>query len=176
MIQEIRGYLRELGITEKETIDNTPTRYMKALEEMTCGYDMSPSEILSKTFAADFDEMITISDIQFWSLCEHHMLPFFGTVAVGYVPQGSRVVGLSKIPRLVQCFARRLQMQERMTKQIGDALEEHLKPKGVGVVVTGRHLCMEIRGVKTRAETRTTYLSGCIKDKPEARAEFLEGI
>lgn len=120
--------------------------------------------------------MVTLSGIEYWSLCEHHLLPFFGRATVGYIPVGGRVVGLSKLPRLVHCFSRRLQMQERMTRQIGEALDRHLRPKGVGVVVTGRHLCMEIRGVRTRAETRTTYLGGAMREDDKARAEFLEAV
>lgn len=160
------------GLSE-EVYENTPKRFRQAMDEPTSGYLTKAEDILAKTFDDLCDEMIVLRDIEFWSLCEHHLLPFFGTATIGYVPDG-KVLGLSKLPRLLHCYSRRLQMQERMTRQIGQAIDEHLSPLGVGVVVKGRHLCMEIRGARSRAETVTSFLSGVIREKPEARAEFLQ--
>ena len=156
-----------------EALEKTPGRYRAALEEMTAGYVVDPKAILDAVFQADCDEMIIVRSLPFWSLCEHHLLPFFGSATVGYIPSSGRVVGLSKIARLVECFSRRLQMQERMTRQIGEALCEHLAPIGVGVLVWGRHMCMETRGVKTSAETVTSFMKGKMRDDDKVRAEFL---
>lgn len=156
----------------RDGLQETPRRVVKALKEMTVGYETDIDKILGVTFDVDCDEMIVVRDIPFSSLCEHHMLPFTGTATVGYVP-GKRVVGLSKIARLVDAYAKRLQVQERLTSQIADAMVEHLKPKGVGVVIKGQHSCMSLRGVGKAGVMMTSALRGVMRDKPEARAEFL---
>lgn len=157
-------------------LKETPKRVVKAWDEWCSGYGKNPAEIL-KVFedgAEGSDEMVTVRSIPFYSHCEHHMAPFFGTVTVAYIPDG-KIVGLSKIPRLVDVFAKRLQVQERLTNQIADAMQEHLKPKGVGVTVTARHLCMESRGIARQgSETVTTAVRGAMKTDVSARAEFLE--
>lgn len=151
----------------------TPARVCKALREMTEGYRMDPAVILSKTFAESYDEVVILRDIAFTSLCEHHLLPFIGTVDIGYIP--GKVVGLSKLARLVDCFAKRLQMQERLARQIAGALELHLEAKGVAVVIRGTHACMSCRGVrKPGSEMITSLMLGVFRDHPEARAEFLQ--
>ena len=158
----------------REGLLDTPRRVVKALGEMTSGYGEDPRHLLGTTFDTDgYDEMVVLRGIEFVSLCEHHMLPFTGIAAVGYVPR-ERVVGLSKLARLVDCFSRRLQIQERMTKQIADAVMEILEPKGVGVVVSARHSCMGCRGVrKATADMVTSSLAGVMLDDRAARAEFL---
>jgi len=165
-------------VDEKECsrpgLADTPARVVRALEEMTAGYRQDPKEILGTVFEEKYDEMVVVQGIRYHSLCEHHMLPFTGTADVAYIPNSrGLIVGLSKIPRLVECFARRLQVQERMTKQIAEALEEHLKPLGVGVVVRGHHACCESRGIRSRNVMITSDLRGVFRDKPEVRAEFL---
>jgi GTP cyclohydrolase I len=153
----------------------TPKRVLKAWREMTSGYRVDPRELL-KTFedgAQDVDEMVLVSNIRVMSQCEHHVLPFVGVAHVGYIPNG-KIVGLSKLARLVDAFARRLQVQERLTTQIADTLWEVLEPKGVGVVIQCRHMCMELRGVQQPGSiTTTSAMRGALMDKPEARAEFL---
>lgn len=156
-------------------IRETPARFVRAMLEMTSGYSDSPEEILDRQFDGEnCDEMVVVSKIDFTSLCEHHLLPFIGSATIAYIPNGF-VVGLSKIPRLVDCYAKRLQMQERLTVEIADALEKQLKPKGVGVILTARHQCMSCRGVKKQnAEMHTSVLRGVIKSDDKARAEFLQ--
>jgi GTP cyclohydrolase IA len=168
--------LRNLLVSELPSgMRETPARVLRALEEMTRGYWEEPAEVLAKTFEADgYDEIVALRGIPFHSLCEHHLLPFTGTASVAYLP-GDRVVGLSKLARTVDIFARRFQLQERMTKQIADAVETALAPRGVAVVVRGRHLCMESRGVgKTGAEMMTSVVRGVFMEKPQARAEVLD--
>ncbi len=161
---------------ERDGLKDTPTRVAKSFLEMTSGYREDPAELLSTTFDVTYDEMVVLKGIHFVSLCEHHMLPFVGTAHVGYMP-GERVVGLSKMARLVQCFAKRLQVQERMTRQIADAMQEHLKPKGVAVVVEAHHSCMSCRGVRqTSAKMVTSAMMGIIKESGPPRAEFLRLI
>lgn len=159
----------------REGLQETPERVAKAWEFWTRGYGMNPAEIL-KTFedgAQAYDEMVLVKDIPLYSKCEHHLADIFGTACVAYIPDG-RVVGLSKLSRLVDCFARRLQVQERMTAQIADAIDTHLKPKGVGVLIRARHMCMESRGICQQGHhTVTSALRGAMKDQPAARAEFL---
>lgn len=159
-------------------LKETPKRFVKALEEYTMGYEMDPEQIL-KVFedgAQGADEMVIVRDIPFYSLCEHHMAPFFGTVDIGYIPDG-KIVGLSKLARLTEVFGRRLQVQERMTNQIADALFDILKCKGVGVRVYARHLCMEARGARCQgANTMTTALRGELYDSLPARTEFLDAV
>ncbi len=155
---------------EREGLTETPKRFLEAMRELTGGYDDDPVKILSKCFNEPYNEMVVVSGIDFVSLCEHHLLPFTGTVSVAYLPDG-KVVGLSKLPRLVQCFARRLQIQERMTVQIADAIDETLKPKGVGVVVQAVHTCMKFRGIKSNGEMKTSCLKGAMA-KEGTRNEF----
>ncbi|MBN8553912.1 MAG: GTP cyclohydrolase I FolE [Deltaproteobacteria bacterium] len=157
--------------TNREGLKRTPHRVVKSLLELTSGYNLDPKSILSTTFTEKCNEMVVVRNIQFWSLCEHHMLPFHGTATVGYLPK-DRIVGLSKIGRLVHCFARRLQVQERMTEEIANALQENLSPYGVGVIVRATHTCMEMRGVKTAAEMMTSCLLGQFRE-PATRSEFL---
>lgn len=174
MIPAIRRYLKQRDPhVDREVLANTPARFLKAFGELTAGYQEDPGKILSKTFDVPFDEMIVVKNIPFWSLCEHHLLPFSGTATVGYLP-GKKVVGLSKIPRLVECYARRMQVQERLTRQIADAITLHLGALGVGVLVRGTHSCMAMRGAKSTGEMVTSCLTGVMREKPEARQEFLE--
>jgi GTP cyclohydrolase I len=151
----------------------TPGRVAKAMAFLTKGYEEDPKKILrGALFDVDYDEMVIVKDIEMFSLCEHHMLPFFGKVHVAYIPNG-KVVGLSKIARLVEVFARRLQVQERMTTQIADAIQEAIAPQGVGVVIEARHLCMMMRGIeKQNSSTVTSAMLGCFRQK-ETRSEFL---
>jgi GTP cyclohydrolase I len=151
----------------------TPERAATALEFLTEGYRQDPAEILrSAMFDVSYDEMIIVKDIEMYSLCEHHMLPFFGRVHIAYIPNG-KVVGLSKLPRLVDVFARRLQVQERMTQQIAEAIQTAISPLGVGVVIEARHLCMMMRGVeKQNSSTVTSAMLGGFKRQP-TRGEFL---
>lgn len=172
----IRDLLVMIGENpDREGLKETPARVVKAWREWCSGYDQNPGELL-KTFAdgaESCDEMVLVDNIEFYSHCEHHMAPFFGVAHVAYIPK-NRVVGLSKLARVVDVFAKRLQVQERMTNQIADALEEHLSPIGVGVVVEAKHMCMCSRGVnKQGSSTTTSAVRGAIKEKPEARAEFL---
>lgn len=159
----------------REGLRESPTRFLKAWGEWTEGYSRDPRSIL-KTFedgATNYNEMIVLDAIPVQSHCEHHLAPFVGTAAVGYIPNG-RIVGLSKIPRLVNIFAKRLQVQERLTNQIADALWEHLEPKGVGVVIRAEHFCMATRGVHTPGVfTTTSALRGLFLEAPSVRAEFL---
>lgn len=155
----------------REGLKKTPYRVAKSYLELTEGYQEDPSEILSTTFSQACDEMIVVRDIKFWSLCEHHLLPFHGTAVVGYLPK-DRIVGLSKIGRVVHCFSRRLQVQENLTSQIANSIMEHLQPHGVGVIIKANHQCMAMRGVRTPAEMVTSCLLGAFRD-PATRAEFL---
>lgn len=161
---------------ERDGLRRTPERVAKALQFLTHGYHMDPVEILkSALFQEDYNEIILVKDIEVFSLCEHHMLPFVGKAHVAYIPNG-RIVGLSKIPRVVDVFARRLQVQERLTLQIRDAIQETLQPQGVGVVIEARHLCMIMRGVqKQHSITTTSAMSGQFFD-PCTREEFMRLI
>lgn len=173
--QAVADMLRALGQDpEREGLRDTPARVARSYRELLAGYDQHPAEVLRTDFENEgYDEMIVLRDIPFHSLCEHHMLPFSGRAAVGYIPNG-RVVGLSKLARLVECFARRLQIQERMTVQIGSALLEHLHPRGYAVVISAQHLCMCARGVgKPGSAMVTMTVGGLIKEDPKARDEFL---
>jgi GTP cyclohydrolase IA len=156
----------------RQGLEDTPGRVAKAWLELTRGYSQDPATILGKTFDVRADEMVLLRNIEFCSTCEHHLLPFTGTVTIGYLPAAA-VVGISKLARLVDCFSRRLQVQERMTSQIAEAIMDHLHPLGAGVVVKGRHLCMGIRGVqKPNTEMVTSSLLGKMRE-PAVRAEFL---
>lgn len=153
---------------------DTPARVLKAMRELTAGYSADIEAILARQFDHHHDQMIVVTRIPFVSLCEHHLLPFTGHATVGYIPGNGRVVGLSKLARIVDAYARRLQLQERLTDQVADALLTHLDPDGVGVVVTATHACLTHRGAQaTGAAMTTSALHGAMRDKPEARAEFL---
>ena len=158
---------------DRDGLLQTPDRVEKAMNFLTSGYTLDPTQILhGALFDVDYDEMVIVKDVEMYSLCEHHMLPFFGRVHVAYIPNG-KVIGLSKIPRLIEVFARRLQVQERMTRQIADAIQEAIQPRGVGVVIEARHLCMMMRGVeKQNSSTVTSAMVGCFHDQP-TRGEFL---
>lgn len=181
--QQAEGLIREaLGIIEpgeREGLVETPKRVVKAWGTWFGGYDQNVEEIVKvfKDGSEGVDEMVIEVDIPFYTHCEHHLAPFFGLASVAYIPQAGedgRVLGLSKMNRLVDMFARRLQVQERLTNQIATAMEDHLKPRGVGVLLRARHMCVESRGVQHRGcSTITSALRGCIKEEPEARAEFL---
>lgn len=172
----VREFLDLIGEdVERQGLQDTPKRVMKAWYEWTNGYGRDPREVL-KSFsdgAENYDQLVVVRDIPFYSHCEHHLAPFFGRVHIGYIP-GDRIVGLSKFPRLVDIYAHRLQVQERLTQQIATAIEECLKPSGVGVVIEARHLCMESRGIcRAGSITVTSALKGALKDEPDARSEFL---
>lgn len=171
----ISGMLAAIGEDpQRDGLKDTPARVAKSWAELYGGYRKSPKEILSRVFEQQFDEMIIVKDIEFFSMCEHHMLPFFGKAHVAYIPQNGKVVGLSKIARLVECFARRLQLQERLTAQVGQAIVEHLSPLGVAVIVEAKHTCMMMRGVTKQSSAMvTSYLNGLLKTDSASRAEFL---
>ncbi len=162
---------------QREGLLKTPERVAKALNFLTEGYRQDPSEILnSALFTTSNDEMVLVRDIEFYSMCEHHMLPIIGRAHVAYIPDG-KVVGLSKIPRVVNVFARRLQIQEQMTEQIADAVSQAIEPKGVAVVIQARHMCMEMRGVeKINSTTVTSALRGLFKKDIRTRNEFYDLI
>jgi len=162
---------------DREGLVNTPKRVAKAYSELLEGYRIDPVKLLNNaTFAVDYDDMVIIRDIEFYSLCEHHMLPFLGRVHVAYLPDG-KVIGLSKIPRIVDMFARRLQVQERMTRKIADLLDELLHPRGVAVVIEAMHLCSMIRGVRKHDSRMTTSaMFGAFRTRESTRNEFLNHI
>jgi len=160
--------------TEREGLLKTPERVAKAMQYLTQGYEQDPAEILkSAIFAEKYDEMVIVKDIEVYSLCEHHMLPFFGKCHIAYIPNG-HIVGLSKFPRMVDALSRRLQVQERLTDQIRDCLQEALKPQGVAVCIEAQHLCMQMRGVqKQNSITTTSAFSGAFMDEDITRQEFM---
>ena len=169
----VRTLLRWIGEDpQRDGLLKTPHRVAKAWLEMTQGYNANVADILSTSFDVPYDEMVVLRDIPFASVCEHHMLPFTGHVTIGYVPT-DRVVGLSKLARLVDAYAQRLQVQERLTNQLTDAMQEHLKPLGCGAVVHGNHSCMCNRGVKKPGTMVTSSLVGVLRTDPTVRAEFL---
>jgi GTP cyclohydrolase I len=156
----------------RDGLADTPERVLRAWREMTSGYGDDPAEILARTFDETSYEMVVLRNISFHSTCEHHLLPFYGEVSVGYLP--GKVVGISKLARLVDCFARRLQIQERLTRQIAESIQEHLEACGVGVIVRAHHLCMGCRGVRQQnTEMVTSSMLGTLRSDPTARAEFL---
>jgi GTP cyclohydrolase IA len=174
----IEQLLKELGEdVTREGLDRTPDRVEKALRYLTSGYDQDVNTVLNDAlFVEDYDEMVVVKDIDFFSLCEHHLLPFIGKCHVAYMPR-RKIVGLSKIPRLVEMYSRRLQVQERLTKQIANTLNDVLQPMGVAVVMEGIHLCMLMRGVeKQNSKAVTSAMLGAFRDRPETRAEFMELI
>ena len=171
----IHGLLGELGENpEREGLLRTPARVAGAYAQMTSGMSLTPEEVIGEgIFHEDCSEMVIVKDIEFYSLCEHHLLPFYGRVHVAYIPDG-KILGLSKVARVVDVFARRLQVQERMTVQIAEAIQRILEPKGVGVVADAAHLCMMMRGVqKQNSSTMTSCLLGTFRSDPSTRNEFL---
>lgn len=178
----IEGAVREIltGIGEqpdREGLLKTPARVAKMYAELTAGYHVDPEALINDAiFSVDYDEMVLVKNIDFYSMCEHHMLPFMGQIHVAYIPNG-KVVGLSKIPRIVEMFARRLQVQERMTVQIADFIKQHLDPQGVAVVAEGVHLCGVMRGVKkANARMVTSAMRGVFREDSKTRSEFLSHI
>jgi GTP cyclohydrolase I len=175
-VQEIYAeLLRRMGEDpERDGLLSTPKRMEKSMEFLTRGYQQTVDEVLhGALFDVDYDEMVMVKDIEFYSLCEHHLLPFFGKAHIAYVPQG-KVVGLSKLPRIVDVFARRLQVQERLTQQIAEAVEDAIHPQGVGVVIEAQHLCMMMRGVEKQCSvTATSSMRGVFKTQLQTRNEFL---
>lgn len=171
--EAVRTIIRYIGEDpQRSGLLETPGRVVRAMVEMTAGQRQDPKQILSKVFDEKCDEMVVLRGVRFTSLCEHHLLPFDGIANVGYLP--GKVVGLSKMARLVECFARRLQIQERMTQQIAYALEEHLQARGAGCVIRAKHACMGCRGIKKpEAEMVTSCLTGLFRDEDKARAEFM---
>ena len=174
--ESVREILANIGENpEREGLLNTPNRVARMYDELTAGYHVDPVKLVNgAVFSVDYDEIVLVKDIDFYSMCEHHMLPFYGKAHVAYVPNG-KVIGLSKIPRIVEMFARRLQIQEQMTSQIAHFLQETLEPQGVAVVVEGAHMCAMMRGVKKENTKMTTSkMTGIFKDNPETRGEFIQ--
>ena len=161
----------------REGLTSTPDRVHRAFEYLMKGYKEDPETLLKNAlFTVTYDEMVIVKDVEMFSLCEHHMLPFFGKVHVAYIPNG-KVIGLGKIPRLIEIFSRRLQIQERLTTQIAETIQKAIEPQGVGVVIEARHLCMMMRGVeKQHSAAVTSSMLGCFRDEQETRQEFLSLI
>jgi GTP cyclohydrolase I len=161
----------------REGLLNTPNRVARMFEELTSGYHIDPEKMINGAiFDVDYDEMVVVKDIEFYSLCEHHLLPFYGRAHVAYIPNG-KVIGLSKIPRIVEMFARRLQIQEQMTSQIANFIQSTLEPQGVAVVIEGAHMCSMMRGVKkANAKMKTSKMLGAFRDNDKTRREFIAHI
>ena len=171
----VEQLLKELGEDAyREGLERTPERVEKALRFLTGGYRMKVEDVFNEAlFVEEYDEMVVVKDIDYFSLCEHHLIPFFGKAHIAYMPR-KKIVGLSKIPRLVEMFSRRLQVQERLTTQIANTLNEVLQPRGVAVVMEAVHLCMIMRGVeKQNSKAVTSAMLGAFRDRPETRAEFM---
>jgi GTP cyclohydrolase I len=178
LAEAVRNILTHVGEDpDRKGLRRTPDRVARMYDEILAGYDQDPIALINDAlFDVDYDEMVVVKDIEFFSMCEHHMLPFYGRAHVAYCPT-DKVVGLSKIPRIVEMFARRLQVQERMTQQIAELLNDVLKPCGVGVVIEGSHMCSMMRGVrKEHARMVTSAMLGNFKDNPATRAEFMEHL
>jgi GTP cyclohydrolase I len=174
----VKGMIAEFGENpDREGLIKTPHRVAKAFEFFTSGYKKNVKEVLNGAiFNEKYDEMVIVKDIDFYSMCEHHLLPFYGKVHIAYIPDG-KIVGLSKIPRIVDVFAQRLQVQERMTQQIADTIEKYLSPRGVGVVAEAYHMCMMMRGVqKQNSTTITSAMHGIFKSDARTRNEFMDLI
>ena len=174
----VREMLVRLGQDpDREGLSRTPERVEKAMRFLVKGYQDDPETLLREAlFTVSYDEMVIVKDIEMFSLCEHHLLPFFGKVHVAYIPNG-KVIGLSKIPRLIEAFSRRLQIQERLTTQIAEAIQNTIEPQGVGVVIEARNLCMMMRGVeKQHSSAVTSSMLGCFRNEEETRTEFLSLI
>jgi GTP cyclohydrolase I len=168
--------LEDLGEDkDREGLLKTPERVAKAMQYLTHGYQQDPKEVLqSALFTEEYSEPVIVKNIEFYSLCEHHMLPFFGKAHIAYIPSG-KIVGLSKLPRLVEVFSRRLQVQERLTTQIRECIDEVLKPKGVAIIMEASHMCMQMRGVESQnSVTTTTSFSGTYLEDPSLKEEFLK--
>ena len=160
----------------REGLKDTPDRVSRSWKEMFCGYDKRPESVLTSFAAGNYDEIVLVKNIEFYSTCEHHLLPFVGTAAIAYIPDG-KIVGLSKLPRLLDIYAKRLQVQERITTQVTEALNEHLKPKASACVLSARHLCMGCRGVRQAdAITVTSSMTGAFRDNHPARMELMRLI
>ena len=178
MRDAVRKILTEIGENpNREGLLNTPDRVAKSYEFLTRGYTMDLNTIINNAiFEAPGDEMVVVKDIEVYSLCEHHMLPFYGKCHIGYIPNG-KVLGVSKLARITEMYARRLQIQERLTEEIAGAITEAIQPKGVGVVISAKHLCMMMRGVeKQNSEMRTSAMMGAFRSRPATRAEFMNLI
>lgn len=178
LAKDYRDVLLGLGEDpDREGLLKTPMRVAKAMDFLTHGYRQDPKAILeSALFHEDYKQIVVVKDIEIYSMCEHHLLPFFGKAHIGYIPNGT-IVGLSKIPRVVECFARRLQLQERLTSQIKDCLQEVLNPLGVGVVIEAQHLCMSMRGIqKQNSVTTTSEFTGAFLKNENTRQEFMHLI
>ncbi|MBN1301677.1 MAG: GTP cyclohydrolase I FolE [Melioribacteraceae bacterium] len=174
----VKSIIEQIGEDpEREGLIKTPERVALSYQFLTMGYHQTIDEVLNGAiFEEKYDEMVIVKDIDFYSLCEHHIIPFYGKVHIAYIPNG-KIVGLSKLPRIVDVFARRLQIQERMTQQIADVIEEYLSPVGVGVVVEGYHMCMMMRGVqKQNSITTTSAMHGVFNEDARTRSEFLNLI
>ena len=175
MLEHVEGLLLDIGEDpQREGLRRTPLRVAKSLRFLTDGYRQDPTSVLHKAvFESDTDEMVVVKDIDHYSMCEHHMLPFFGRAHVAYLPR-KKIVGLSKLARVVDVFARRLQVQERLTTQIANAIQDALNPLGVGVLIEAQHLCMMMRGVtKQNSSTVTSCMLGCFRSDEKTRAEFM---
>jgi GTP cyclohydrolase I len=175
---QIEQILQSLGEDpQREGLLQTPERVDKALRFLTSGYSTDIDKLVNNAlYSVDYDEMVVVRDIEFFSMCEHHMLPFYGKLHVGYIPNG-KVIGLSKIPRIVDAFARRLQIQERLTQEIAECLQVHLNPQGVGIVCEAQHFCMMMRGVeKQHSGTVTSAMLGAFREQKQTRDEFLSLI
>jgi GTP cyclohydrolase I len=178
METSVRVLLEAIGEDpDRQGLQRTPQRVAKAYAELTAGYHVDTEALVNDAiFDVSYDEMVLVKDIDFFSLCEHHLLPFYGKAHVAYIPNG-KVIGLSKIPRIVEMFARRLQVQERMTQEIADFLSDTLSPQGVAVVVEGQHMCAAMRGIKkANARMTTSAMLGSFKHNPQTRAEFLDHV
>jgi GTP cyclohydrolase I len=177
-VKAVETLLRYIGENpEREGLQETPDRFCRALLELTRGYNEDPKEILATTFESDADEMIVLRDIEFTSTCEHHLLPFSGKAHVAYLPEKGKIVGLSKLARIIDVYSQRLQVQERLTHQVATAIQNHLNPRGVAVVFEGVHSCMCVRGVrKQNATMSTSSMTGIFKDSSTIRNEFLATI
>ena len=176
--QAVRTLLSNIGENpDREGLQRTPERVARMYNELTAGYHTDPVKLINDAlFTVDYSEMVIVKDIDFYSLCEHHMLPFYGKAHVAYIPNG-KVLGLSKIPRIVEMFARRLQVQERLTEQIANFIDEVMNPQGVAVVVEGVHMCSMMRGVKkANASMVTSAVRGVFRSDPKTRAEFMEHL
>ncbi|MFC1656315.1 GTP cyclohydrolase I FolE [Patescibacteria group bacterium] len=171
------AFLESIGDDpSREGLKDTPDRFAAACKKLYSGYSMKPEDVLTVFDDEKYDEMIVVKDIEFYSMCEHHIIPFFGKAHIGYIPNG-KIIGISKIPRMVEIFSRRLQNQERLTSQIADALNDSLKPKGVGVILEAKHLCMMARGVeKQNSVVTTSSVTGIFKSNTSTRSEFLRHI
>lgn len=175
MNKSLREFFKSIGEDpDREGLRETPARVEKMIEKLFGGYAEDPKKVIKTFDSENYDEMIVVKDIEFFSTCEHHMMPFFGRVHVAYIPNG-KIAGLSKFPRLIEIFARRLQNQERLTQQIADAIDETLHPRGVAVIIEAKHLCMMARGVeKQNSNVKTSALKGLFKKNTDTRNEFLK--